>query len=147
MMNEKVEVIMMKDLITLRPEDTLTQVSEVFKTKKIHHIPVVEDGKLVGLVTTYDMWRKNVRHEDYDKIQIKEIMSKRLIKLEPDSKIGTAAELFLDNRFHALPVVDGEKLIGLVTTFDILRYQFKKEYPDAFLYKDVLDRIPAPEID
>jgi len=147
MMNEKVEVIMMKDLITLRPEDTLTQVSEVFKTKKIHHIPVVEDGKLVGLVTTYDMWRKNVRHEDYDKIQIKEIMSKRLIKLEPDSKIGTAAELFLDNRFHALPVVDGEKLIGLVTTFDILRYQFKKEYPEAILYKDVLDRIPAPEKD
>jgi len=146
-MNEKVEVIMMKDLITLRPEDTLTQVSEVFKTKKIHHIPVVEDGKLVGLVTTYDMWRKNVRHEDYDKIQIKEIMSKRLIKLEPDSKIGTAAELFLDNRFHALPVVDGEKLIGLVTTFDILRYQFKKEYPEAILYKDVLDRIPAPEKD
>ncbi len=145
MMNEKVEVIMMKDLITLRPEDTLTQVSEVFKTKKIHHIPVVEDGKLVGLVTTYDMWRKNVRHEDYDKIQIKEIMSKRLIKLEPDSKIGTAAELFLDNRFHALPVVDGEKLIGLVTTFDILRYQFKKEYPEAILYKDVLDRIPTPE--
>jgi len=144
-MNEKVEVIMMKDLITLRPEDTLTQVSEVFKTKKIHHIPVVEDGKLVGLVTTYDMWRKNVRHEDYDKIQIKEIMSKRLIKLEPDSKIGTAAELFLDNRFHALPVVDGEKLIGLVTTFDILRYQFKKEYPEAILYKDVLDRIPTPE--
>lgn len=138
---------MMKDLITLRPEDTLTQVSEVFKTKKIHHIPVVEDGKLVGLVTTYDMWRKNVRHEDYDKIQIKEIMSKRLIKLEPDSKIGTAAELFLDNRFHALPVVDGEKLIGLVTTFDILRYQFKKEYPEAILYKDVLDRIPAPEKD
>ena len=147
MMNEKVEVIMMKDLIALRPEDTLTQVSEVFKTKKIHHIPVVEDGKLVGLVTTYDMWRKNVRHEDYDKIQIKEIMSKRLIKLEPDSKIGTAAELFLDNRFHALPVVDGEKLIGLVTTFDILRYQFKKEYPEAILYKDVLDRIPAPEKD
>lgn len=145
MMNEKVEVIMMKELITLGPESSLADVSNVFKTKKIHHIPIVEDGKLVGLVTTYDMWRKNVRHEDYEKIQVKDIMSKRLIKLEPDSKIGTAAELFLDNRFHALPVVDGDMLLGLVTTFDILRYQFKKEYPEAILYKEVLDRIPNPE--
>lgn len=145
MMNEKVEVIMMKELITLGPECSLADVSNVFKTKKIHHIPIVEDGKLVGLVTTYDMWRKNVRHEDYEKIQVKDIMSKRLIKLEPDSKIGTAAELFLDNRFHALPVVDGDMLLGLVTTFDILRYQFKKEYPEAILYKEVLDRTPNPE--
>lgn len=147
MMNEKVESIMMKDLVTLGPESTLTHVSEIFKTKKIHHIPIVDEGKLVGLVTTYDMWRKNVRHEDYANIAVKEIMSKKLIKLEPEDKIGTAAELFLDNRFHALPVVNGEYLVGLVTTFDILRYEFKKEYPNAILYKEVLDRTPTPDKD
>ncbi len=147
MMNEKVESIMMKDLVTLGPESTLAHVSEIFKTKKIHHIPIVDEGKLVGLVTTYDMWRKNVRHEDYSNIAVKEIMSKKLIKLEPEDKIGTAAELFLDNRFHALPVVNGEYLVGLVTTFDILRYEFKKEYPNAILYKEVLDRTPTPEKD
>lgn len=147
MMNEKVESIMMKDLVTLGPESTLAHVSEIFKTKKIHHIPIVDEGKLVGLVTTYDMWRKNVNHEDYANIAVKEIMSKKLIKLEPEDKIGTAAELFLDNRFHALPVVNGEYLVGLVTTFDILRYEFKKEYPNAILYKEVLDRTPTPEKD
>ena len=146
-MNEKVESIMMKDLVTLGPESTLAHVSEIFKTKKIHHIPIVDEGKLVGLVTTYDMWRKNVNHEDYANIAVKEIMSKKLIKLEPEDKIGTAAELFLDNRFHALPVVNGEYLVGLVTTFDILRYEFKKEYPNAILYKEVLDRTPTPEKD
>jgi CBS domain-containing protein len=121
MMNESVSTIMIKNLITLTPESTLAEVSEIFSTRKIHHIPIVEDGVLAGLITTYDMWRKNSLHENYD-------------------KIGTAAELFLDNRFHALPVVEGDKLVGLVTTFDILKYSFKKEYPDPILYKDVFNK-------
>lgn len=140
MMNEKVESIMIKDLVTLGPESTLAHVSDIFKTKRIHHIPIVDEGKLVGLVTTYDLWRKNANHGDYDNIQVKEIMSKKLVKLEPEDKIGTAAELFLDNRFHALPVVSDGYLVGLVTTFDVLRYEFKKEYPEPILYKDVLDK-------
>jgi CBS domain-containing protein len=140
MMNERVSTIMIKNLITLTPESTLAEVSEIFSTRKIHHIPVLEGGTLAGLITIYDLWRKNVLHEDYPKIKVVDVMSKKLIKLEPEDKIGTAAELFLDNRFHALPVVDGEKLVGLITTFDVLKYSFKKEYPDPILYKDVFDK-------
>jgi CBS domain-containing protein len=141
MMNEKVETIMIKDLVTLGPESTLSHVSEIFRTKRIHHIPIVDEGKLVGLITTYDLWRKNPSHDDYENIQVKDVMSKKLIKLEPEDKVGTAAELFLDNRFHALPVVNNEGiLVGLVTTFDVLRYEFKKEYPEPILFKDVLDK-------
>ncbi len=140
MMNEKVESIMIKDLVTLGPESTLAHVSEIFRTKRIHHIPIVDEGKLVGLITTYDLWRKNVSHLEYESIQVKDVMSKKLVKLEPEDKIGTAAELFLDNRFHALPVVSDGYLVGLVTTFDVLRYEFRKEYPDPILYKDVLDK-------
>ena len=140
MMNEKVESIMIKDLITLGPDSNLTHVSEIFRQKKIHHIPIVDEGKLVDLVTTYDLWLKNAKLEEYDNIKVKEIMSKVLVKLEPDDKVGTAAELFLDNRFHALPVVKDGFLVGLVTTFDVLRYEFLKEYPDPILYKDILEK-------
>ena len=140
MMNESVQSIMIKDLITLGPESTLAHVKDIFKTKRIHHIPIVDEGKLVGLVTTYDLWINSPNHENYDHIQVKDIMSKKLVKLEIDDKVGTAAELFLDNRFHALPVVDNGMLVGLVTTFDVLRYEFKKEYPEPILYKDVLDK-------
>jgi CBS domain-containing protein len=118
----------------------LAHVKDIFKTKRIHHIPIVDEGKLVGLVTTYDLWINSPNHENYDHIQVKDIMSKKLVKLEIDDKVGTAAELFLDNRFHALPVVDNGMLVGLVTTFDVLRYEFKKEYPEPILYKDVLDK-------
>lgn len=141
MMNEKVETIMIKDLITLGPESTVAHAVDIFKTKRIHHIPVVDEGKLVGLVTTHDLWNKQIAQDAFGTTMIKDIMSKKLVKLEPDDKVGTAAELFLDNRFHALPVVKEDNfLVGLVTTFDVLRYEFKKEYENPILYKDILEK-------
>lgn len=140
MMNEKVETIMIKNLITLGPESTVSHAVEIFKSKKIHHIPITDEGRLVGLLTTHDLWNKFVAPENFDSTLIKDVMAKKLIKLDPEDKIGTAAELFLDNRFHALPVVSDGILVGLVTTFDVLRYEFKKEYPDPILYKDILDK-------
>lgn len=141
MMNEKVETIMIKDLITLGPESTVAHAVEIFKSKRIHHIPIVDEGKLVGLVTTHDLWNKYIAPDAYNTTLINTIMSKKLVKIEPDDKVGTAAELFLDNRFHALPVVKDEILVGLVTTFDVLKYEFKKEYTsEPILYKDILDK-------
>ena len=57
MMNENVETIMIRDLITLEPESTLDHVNDIFRSKNIHHIPVVEEGRLKGMVTTFDMWK------------------------------------------------------------------------------------------
>lgn len=140
MMNEKVETLMITKLITLGPKDTLADASEIFRTRKIHHIPIVEEGKLLGLVTTYDMWKRHVNPDDYSTTHLEAIMSKNIIKIEAHDKIGTAAEIFLDNRFHCLPVVgDNDILLGLVTTFDILKYEFRKEYPNPILYKEVFE--------
>ncbi len=140
MMNEFVEAIMIKDLITLGPESTVGHVSDIFKSKNIHHIPVIDEGRLVGMITTFDMWKKNLNPQDYNEIKVKEIMTTKLAVLEPDDKVGTAAELFLANRFHAIPVVKDGILVGLVTTFDVLRYEFRKEYPEPILYKDILEK-------
>ena len=138
-MNESVTTIMIRELTTLHPDDKVGRAVEIFKTKRIHHLPIVENGDLVGLITTHDLWNKHIAPGDFENIDIKDIMSKKLIKLTPEDKIGTAAELFLDNRFHALPVVDGAKIVGLITTFDVLRYMFKKEYPNPILFKDELE--------
>lgn len=55
-------------------------------------------------------------------------MTTGVVRISPIDKIGTAAELFLDNRFHALPVVAEEnRLLGIFTSFNILLYEFKKE--------------------
>ncbi len=140
MMNEAIKTIMTKNPLCLSPEDSIAQARDIFLRTRIHHIPVCEDGVLVGLVTTYDLWKMDIPFNDYDRTLIKDAMTTRLAKVSPNDKIGTAAELFLDNRFHALPVVDeDQRIVGIVTSFDVLRYEFKKEYKDPILYKEILD--------
>jgi len=140
MMNEHVDSIMIKKIITLGPKDNLDSAREIFMNKRIHHLPIVEDGKLVGLITTYDLWKANFSESISGDTLIETVMSRKILKISPDDKVGTAAELFLDNRFHALPVVtEDNTLVGLITTFDVLRYEFKKEYPNPILFKKELD--------
>lgn len=114
MMNEKVETFMIRKLITLTPGDTIAHAKEVLSDKRIHHLPVQDDEKLVGLVTTNDFWKSSAEKHVNDKTKISDIMSKKVVKISPDDKIGPAAEIFPDNRFHALPVVaDNSTLVGL----------------------------------
>lgn len=138
MMNEAIHTIMTKNPISLSPKHTIADVESLFKHHRIHHLPVVDEGRLIGLVTTYDLW--NHRSSDPTKIFVTDVMNTRIIRISPDDKIGTAAELFLDNSFHALPVVQDDKLVGIVTTFDVLKYEFKKEYDNIILYKHVFDK-------
>ena len=130
MLNEPVSSIMTANLLTVSPHQKLTAVLELLEGHRIHHVPVVDGRKLVGLITTYDLFKLNRLQSDYDNIEVKDVMTTKLATLEPSAKIGTAAEVFLENYFHALPIVneDGD-LLGIVTTFDTLKYMYYKEYP------------------
>lgn len=130
MMNETVASIMVREVVTVSPNDSLQKVKELLINNRIHHVPVVQDdGKLVGIVTTYDLFKLNVDHRDYPTTKVANVMTKILAVLEPTDKVGTAAEVFMEHLFHALPVIENGKLIGIVTSFDILRYEYEKEYP------------------
>ncbi len=137
MMNEPVSTIMTRKLITVSPQHQLSTAREILIKHRIHHLPVVEDDdRLAGLITTYDLFKTNVSPEEFDKMTVGEIMTVKLATLEPTAKVGTAAEIFLDHLFHALPIVKGDRLVGIVTTHDVLKYNFKKEYPKHLVYKD-----------
>ncbi|MDX1476806.1 MAG: CBS domain-containing protein [Saprospiraceae bacterium] len=130
MMNEPLSSIMTTDLVTVHPKDKLSKVRDIFLNTRIHHLPVVDDaGDLVGLLTTYDLFRLERTLDEYHAIPVDHVMTRRLAKLEPHQKIGVAAEIFLENLFHAVPIVEGNKLVGIVTTFDVLKYEFDKAYP------------------
>lgn len=133
-MNEPVGSIMTRNLITVTPEDTLKTVREIFSKNKIHHLPVIgPEGSLEGLVTTYDLFKLGTSAAAYENLQVSEIMTTKLASLESDAKVGTACEIFLENLFHALPIVEKNKLVGIVTTFDVLKYTHKKEYPNQVI--------------
>ena len=139
MMNDQIRSIMTVNPVTISPESSIADVSKIFSDRRIHHLPVVKDGKLMGLITTYDLWKLDSPMENYKHIRVSEVMNTKLCKISPIDKVGTAAELLMDRRFHALPVVNlrGE-LKGIVTSFDIMRYTLNRDYPTPILYKEVL---------
>jgi acetoin utilization protein AcuB len=132
MMNEPISSIMTKNVITLSPTDTLGQARHLLLTNKIHHLPVVQDGrKLVGMITSYDMFKLGKSLEEYQNTLVADVMTRHLATMEPDQHIGAAAEVFMEHLFHAVPIVDENgNLEGIITTTDVIRYEYKKEYPD-----------------
>lgn len=139
MMNEHVQTIMTRNPVSVDAKETLAQAILIISKKQVHHLPVLNDGKLVGLISSYEITAHYTASQDPSKVSIAEIMQKKVVKIAPEDKIGTAAELLLDRRFHALPVVDGDELVGIVTSYDVLRYEFRKEYKNPILYREVFD--------
>ncbi|MEO6190780.1 MAG: CBS domain-containing protein [Saprospiraceae bacterium] len=129
MMNEVVSGIMSTVLKTVTPTDNLQTVKEILVSHRIHHIPVVEGKKLVGLITTYDLFKANIDHKEYINTKVGDVMTRKLAVIEPNDKVGTAAEIFMEHLFHAVPVVKDGDLVGIVTSFDVLKYEYNKEYP------------------
>ncbi|MFZ2898911.1 MAG: CBS domain-containing protein [Saprospiraceae bacterium] len=133
MMNEPISAIMTTKVVTVNPEDKLTVVKDILFNKRFHHIPVVKGSKnkLVGIISSHDIFKLDAKFEDYDKLTVQDVMTKKIATLRPEEKIGAAAQVFLRHLFHGLPIVNDElELLGIITTHDILKYNYDKEYPN-----------------
>lgn len=131
MMNEPLHTIMSAQVVTLSPGSTLGEAREIFMTKRIHHIPIVDGKKLVGLITSWDIFKLGLSAVAYQDMRVSEVMTTHLAALEPDQHIGAAAEVLMEHLFHAVPIVNDKwELLGIVTTYDVLRYEYLKEYPE-----------------
>jgi len=121
-----------KALVTVSPTDSLLRIKEIFDTHTFHHIPVVRYREVVGIISKNDfehfMGGSSLYDDDrfFNETRLKrataeEIMTTRLGKVESTDRINVALEIFIINRFHALPVVDDGELVGIITPFDILK--------------------------
>lgn len=139
MLNEEVRNIMTKDPVVAGPNNSIKDVTDIMKQNKLQQIPVVNDGKLVGLITSFDLWNHIRNNSQGDTASIQDVMTSNVLTIRPKDKVGTAAELFIDKRFKTLPVVNlDNQLKGVVTAFDVIKHVFKKEYPNPILYKEEL---------
>ena len=133
MMNEPLSSIMKTNLITVTPENTLRDAYNLLRSKRIHHLPVVEGEKLVGILTTYDIFKMETDPADYVNTKVKDVMTTKLATLGPNDKVGSAVLVFVENLFHAVPIVDAAgNAVGIVTTLDVMKYNLKKEYPNRY---------------
>jgi CBS domain-containing protein len=131
MMNELVQSHMTTDVITLGPENTLGEAREILLRKHIHHLPIVEGRKLVGMVTSWDFFKLGMSAAESKDMRLKEIMTTKVATLEADQHLGAAAEVLTQHLFHAIPIVnEHHELLGIVTSTDIVRYEHTKEYPE-----------------
>ena len=105
-----------------RKASVLDAVKEM-KSEKVGSIVIVENGKPIGVLTESDILRKIVAEgKDASEIAVEKVMSSPTITISPDEKIENAVKLMGKNRIRRLPVVEGGKLVGMVTERDILQF-------------------------
>jgi len=131
---ELISKIMTKDVITLCVTDTLTEAERLFKKYNIRHIPVVDPKKerILGMLSLTDLLRisfvdsyddsADVDSAMYSMLSIGQVMANSPLKVTSTDIIKDVAKLLASKEFHALPVVDDEKLVGIITTTDLLNY-------------------------
>lgn len=127
-----VSTIMSKNVVKITLTDNLTKAESLFKKHNIRHIPVVEGNKILGILSYTDLLRISfadaVDDEEvvdvtvYNMFTIEQVMSKNLVKVSPDTSIKETAEILASREFHALPVCEGDLLVGIVTTTDLIQY-------------------------
>lgn len=111
---------MSTELVTIMASTPLAQAKALFDEHAIHHLPVVTPtGELAGMLSHSDFLK--VLGQTATELSAGDLMTTHLAKLEPTDDVRTAASVFALNRFHALPVVEENKLVGIITTLDLIR--------------------------
>lgn len=123
--------IMHTDLITVAPETSLSDARDLIEEKKIDHLLVVDrHRKLVGIVSDRDLkqnWASpatslSVHELNYllQKVEVKMIMTKTVVTVSPDTTIERAAYIMQTRDISSLPVMEGEELVGIITSTDVM---------------------------
>ncbi len=124
--------VMTTQLITSRETDSLDKARKLFDKNQIRHIIVVRDEKLVGILSNHDLMRvsfgntygddqQNVDDAIVNMLTVKDVMRHNPIFISPNDPVEDAIFILLNRRFHSLPVVENNKIVGIVTTTDFLK--------------------------
>lgn len=137
--NINIGQLMTTQVITVRPDETMERVAYLFRTNNIHHLPVVDENRVVlGMISKSDYYRlqdtftlfnteksRSINETLFRSLLVEEVMVRQVAKLHPEDKILVAVGVFRENLFHAMPVVDkAGKLVGILSTYDLLNYAF-----------------------
>lgn len=122
---------MVTDLVTLTPDDSMETAVMLERQRHIRHIPIVERGALVGIVTDRDLKRAmpsplaGADQQTYEEVsattRVSRIMTRSPMTISPDAPLSDAVRILCDKKFGALPVVDAGRLVGIITETDMLR--------------------------
>jgi len=132
----RIEPLMKRHVYTIRPRDSIAHARAILEERRINQLPVVLNGQLVGIVTDRDLRDATVEVEagavatglragrlvaaDPDKVRVEEVMTANVTTLGPSDSVKEAARLMKRERIGAIPIVEKDRLVGIVTRSDIL---------------------------
>jgi CBS domain-containing protein len=127
----QVKEIMSTAVVVVGRNDTLSQVEDLMVTNKLRHVPVVENGKLVAIMSQRDLFKammsstmgygEKAQKAYLHSVRVKEAMTYPVVTVTPDTSVGEAADLLVHKGIGCLPVVEDTHLVGVVTKTDLLR--------------------------
>ncbi len=121
--NIRIKDIMNPSPVIINKKASVLDATKEMKSEKVGSIIIVENGKPIGVLTESDILRKIVAEEkDPSKICVEEVMSKPIITISPDASIEEAVRIMGKHKIRRLPVVDKDKLVGMVTEKDIMQF-------------------------
>lgn len=115
-----VREVMNKNVMTVKPDVTLKKAAEAMSNYHIGSLVVLENNKLVGIITERNVLVAVADGKDSELTTVEEVMTKKVITISPDKTIDEAITLMTEHRIKKLPVLDGEKLVGIITASDII---------------------------
>lgn len=125
--------VMTKDVVFVSPEQNILDVKHIYEKKKWHHhIPVIENDQLVGMVSLIDFMYNIVGagidddHKVYKELKVKDIMTQKPFYLTTKASVEDVAKVLSNQYYHAVPVLQNNKLVGIVSTADIINYYLNK---------------------
>ena len=117
--------------LTVAPSTPIPKVQELMLRRRIRHLPVVEEGQLVGIITDRDVrtvqpspatsLAAREMHYLFDQLTVRAVMTRPVLTVTSHEPLAEAVRLMLENRIGGLPVTDGERLVGILTEVDLLR--------------------------
>jgi CBS-domain-containing membrane protein len=133
MKNLKVRDLMTGVVLSVHPDDTVETVYDLMHERGIRHLTVVDqEGDLVGLVSHRDLLRYSpieraevplfLMREILRRTRVEEVMTSEVETAEPDTPASAAARIMFENKFGCLPVLEGSKLVGILTESDFVRF-------------------------
>jgi CBS domain-containing protein len=131
--NDPISHLMTRNVITVHHGEPISKVRALMQEHSVHHIPVVLGDQFVGLISWSDILRvsfgdtfqtdeRTVDATLDHTFLIEQVMQKNATTLQETGSVREAAEILVANSFHSLPILSGSKLVGMVTTTDLIKY-------------------------
>jgi CBS domain-containing protein len=121
-MGTSIKEVMTRDVRACEPNATVADAAKVMAQEDVGPVPIVQDGRLIGIVTDRDIVVRVVAEgRDPNATTVSEIASTELVTVSPDDDLDEALKLLAERQIRRLPVVEGDRLVGIVAQADIAR--------------------------